>query len=142
MPLLPRTRSSPDGKIASSHLEDQFVHTSDQPSTWLRAPTPARFVRKQNKEGKKGQPDVSSKNTHIHRESSISATVEIDADVWTFANNPNSPGRAHKSSTQSKYYLAHRQHVAEELTKAETVPTTRVESSNELWDGFLRVLSV
>jgi hypothetical protein len=155
MPSLSRTRSWPAGEIAcvsrqaahntqSSNVEDQ-IQQSDRPSTWLRAPAPARFVRKQNKPGAKEQPRSSNDSSEIVKlgsDSSTSATVEIDAEVWTFANNRNSTGRAHALSTQSKYYLAHRQHVAGELTKADAVATTQGESCDELWDGFLRVLSV
>ena len=154
MPTLSRTQSTPAGNTAyeprtaaenaqSSDSEGQIVQ--DQPSTWLRAPAPARFVRKQSKTDIKGQErssNVTSAVTQIDCASNMPATVEIDADLWNFANHRNSLGRAHTLSIQSKYYLAHRQHVAEELTKADMAPATQVDSCNELWDGFLRVLSV
>ncbi len=156
MPSLSRTRSWPAGEIAcdarqaahnaqSSAVEDQIQQMSDRPSTWLRAPAPARFVRKQKKTGAKEQPRSSNDSSGIvklDRDSRTSATVEIDAELWNFSNSRNSTGRAHALSTQSKYYLAHRQHVAGELTKADAVATTQGESCDELWDGFLRVLSV
>jgi hypothetical protein len=79
---------------------------------------------------------------NIECDSNISAMVEIDSDVWTFAINRNSTIRAHTLSTQSKYYLAHRQHVAEELTKDDMVPAIQSDSCDELWNGFLLELSV
>ena len=154
MPSLSRTKSTPAGKIAyetriaadnaqSNDSENQIANMTDRPSTWLRAPAPARFVRKQNKAEIKGHPRSSNvADMEIDTLSNISATVEIDADVWTFANNRNSTGRTHTLSTQSKYYLAHRQHVAGELTKVDLAPATLGDSSDELWDGFLRMLSV
>ncbi len=124
-------------------MGDQITCMSDRPSTWLRAPAPARFVRKQSKDEKKNTSSgLSSDKMQVDCASSIPATVEIDADLWTFANTRNSIGRTHTLSTQSKFYLAHRQYVAEALTKADMVPTTNGDSCNALWDGFLRVLSV
>ena len=153
-----RTQSSPAGKMAfesrnapdttqSSKLADRIAHMSDQPSTWLRAPAPARFVRKQNKETTiRGQPNtsnhVSSVDMKIDSVSNTSATIEIDADLWSFAYNGNSTGRAHTLSTQSMYYRAHRQHVAEELTKNDILPAALEHTCDELWDGFLRELSI
>ena len=133
--------SSAAASVQRRDSEDQFTPMSDRPSTWFRAPAPARFVRKQNRVDIKS-PNVSWENMDIACESNTSASVEIDVDIWTFANSRNSTGRAHSMSTQSKYYLAHRQHVAGELTKSETVQTAADNSSSELWDGFLRVLSV
>jgi hypothetical protein len=118
---------------------------SDRHSTWLRVPDPARFVCKQNKAEAKSQnrfPNMFSKGTKIKCDSSISAVVEIDADVWTFADNRNSTGPAQGLSTYSRYYLAHRQHVAGELSKGDMVQATKTDLSDALWDGFLRELSV
>ncbi len=72
----------------------------------------------------------------------ISDTTEINAVMWTFANNRNSTGRAYTISTQSKYYLAHRQHVAEDLIMSDSVPDILGDTCNKLWDGFLLDLSV
>jgi hypothetical protein len=159
MPSLNRAMSWPAGKMnynsnkladndQSRDLKDQIAHMSDRPSTWLRAPAPSRFVRKQNKVDLKS-PSMASEdieqacdpNTSATVDNT-SATVDIDAEMWTFAKNRNSTGRAHTLSTQSQYYLAHRQHVAGELTKAETVSPSPSDLCSELWDGFLRVLSV
>jgi hypothetical protein len=141
-----RTADNADNAQNGSDLKDQIVCMSGRPSTWLRAPAPVRFVRKQNKEEVQGQlrsSNISSAEMGIECVSRISATVEIDPEVWTFANTRNSMGRTHTLSTQSKFYLAHRQYVAVELTKADMVPTPAAgDTCNELWDGFLRVLSV
>jgi hypothetical protein len=141
MPSLARTQSSPDGKSASRDLGNQADLEESQPSTWLRAPAPARFVRKQNKEASRTA-NASSEDMKIDYASNISATIEIDPDIWSFSINRNSTGRVHALSTQSKYYLAHRQHVAGELTKADTASSTQDDACNVTWDGFLRVLSV
>ena len=129
------------GSARSRNSDDQIAPTADRPITWIRAPAPARFVRKQNRVDIKSS-SVSPENMDIACESNTSATVEIDDDIWTFANRRNSTLRAHTLSTQSKYYLAHRHHVAGELTEAETVQTAPDSSCDALWDGLLRTLSV
>ena len=123
---------------SSKVMDNAQDQIADRPSTWLRAPAPARFVRKQNRVESSS---VSQENMDLACESNTSATAEIDDDIWTFANRRNSTLRAHTTSTQSKYYLAHRQHVAGELTEAETVQTAPDSSCDALWDGLLRALS-
>ncbi len=83
---------------------------SDRHSTWLRVPDPARFVCKRDKAEAKAQnrfPNMLSKGTKIDCDSSISAVVEIDADVWTFADNRNSTGPAQGLSTYSRCTILH-----------------------------------
>lgn len=124
--------------------DDQILGTPVQASTWLRAPAPARFVRKQSKVENKGHCGTlpqSSEQPPADCVSIIPISVEIDADQWTFTNDRISTIQMHTLSTQSKYYIAHRQYVAEQLTKTETRLANEADSYNELWDGFLRELS-
>jgi hypothetical protein len=130
-------------------LVDQIVQVSERSSTWILAPEPVRFMRKQNRaerflEITKLSPMSSfmSAGTEIENMSNNSATAEIDSGVWNFANNRNLIERTHTLSSRTKYYQAHRQHVAEELIKSDTVPTMLGDSCSKLWDGLLLELSM
>ncbi len=122
-------------------MDDQAL-SSIRPNSCLRAPNPSKFVRKQRK----------SESTQIHqghlaneefkdRAENFQDTVEIDrgADLWTFANQQNFFER----STKSNFYTAHRHYVTDELTKPDiSFTTSYLNTDNDVWDGFLRILSL
>jgi hypothetical protein len=110
---------------------------SNQTNSWLRAPAPARFTRKQGKVGAAAGHPENSENIKVS--ASEYEPVHVDVDLWTFDIQRNTYHR----STGSKYYTAHRQYVAKELTKTDAASCTNLnDDDTEYWDEFLRFLSV
>jgi hypothetical protein len=148
MPLILMNQASSDPNMAASNStagnkDDQVVDCS---TSWLRAPAPAKFLRRQIRAEtslrQHRQPEISKNNKATVSVGNTADNVDIDADLWTFSNNQNSVGSC-KRSTESKYYIAHRQYVSKELTNSEIKFCLNDDNAEpEIWDGFLRALSV
>jgi hypothetical protein len=110
---------------------------SDQGSTTIRpplAPAPVKFVRKHSKA--EAQQTANSNSKEVT--DSAEHVAETNDGIW------GGPDYPYKESTESKYYTAHRQHVAEQLKTSYFPSITHDDSDpeNDLWDGLLRILSL
>jgi hypothetical protein len=133
-------------------VDDQIETLPNRSSSWIRAPAPVKFVRRQGKveiaQGQRGQTENLEPDKVKASEENISNNINFDLSTDKCNSGKQRNAQliffgSSKRGTESKYYKAHRLNVAEELKKSEYESSNNYNNAdNDTWDGVMRVLSV